>query len=624
MTQDDDLLAAYDLSAWDVPPPAAGLVDAVIDRAREPASVPALDTVERMGPRRTRRWWIAAAAAAAVAIVAIVVGVWGVQRPPKDEQGEVSAQAARALAIGSTTAALDPGTTVRWRRDKRRISVAQPRGTAMWTVAAEDTLVIDAGAMVASVEASGASLRVEVEMVNASDARAIGISAATAVAVALVTIVVYEGTVRVRHDGQTVNVVPGAHYEVRPPNAPEPIAVGGGPSDARIRELEDKIKVLEIERDAARTMTKTCDEVACVLTNYSGACCAKFKAAAKPPTQPAVPETLDRAAISGTMQPLTSKVLACPADGLDGIVKLRVVVGPDGSVTSATTSVTKAPVPAPLAYCIEAIVRAATFPRTVLGGSFVYPFKYAASAPVATCDADALREKGDDHLQNGMDGAALAAFEASMRCKNDPTLYRRAFLAACRSKNTPKARLYYPRLPAKDQGALSVMCVRNGISVGDEPTSCDAAALAEKGDDHLQSGMNAAALAAFEASLACTPDPMVARKAFMAACRSKNVTKAQRFYATLPPNQRSSLAQLCIRNGIQLDAPKAAGGVIKVASTPPAQIYLDGVDTGKTTPATVQATAGNHKITLSVKGDKFTYTVRVKEGETVTFSKDIQ
>jgi len=555
MTQspDDDLLAAYDLSAWDAPPPAAGLVDAVIERAREPAPVPALDTVERMAPRGTRRWWIAAATAA-VAVVAILVGVWGMQRPPKDGQGEVSAEAARVLAIGPTTAALDPGAQVRWRRDQRRIAVAQPRGTALWKVDAEDTLVIDAGAMVASVEASGASLRVEVEMVNVSDARAIGISAATAVAVALVTIVVYEGTVRVRHDGQTVNVVPGAAYQVRPPNAPEPIAVGGGPSDPRIRELEDKIRQLEAERDDARDAT-TCDEESCVLANYAGACCAKLQAAAKPPTRPAVPETLDRAAISGAMQPLASRLRACPADGFEGIVKLRVVVDADGTVTSATISVTKVSVPAPLASCIEKIVGGATFPRTVNGGSFVYPFKYtpAARPPVAACDADELRTKGDDHLQNGMDAAALAAFEASMRCRNDPALHRRAYLAACRSKNAPKARLYFGRLAPQDQGSLATICVRQGIAVGDGPTTCDAAALTEKGDDHLQAGMDAAALMAFEASLRCKADPTVVRKAFLAACRSKSAAKAQSLYKKLPPNQRSSLAQLCIRNGIQLD-----------------------------------------------------------------------
>jgi len=88
-------------------------------------------------------------------------------------------------------------------------------------------------------------------------------------------------------------------------------------------------------------------------------------------------------------------------------------------------------------------------------------------APPATkdCDADTLRQKGDDHLQQGMDGAALAAFEASMRCRPDPTLYRRAFLAACRSKNAGKAKLYYGKLPSKDATSLAMMCIRNGIQV---------------------------------------------------------------------------------------------------------------------------------------------------------------
>jgi len=81
------------------------------------------------------------------------------------------------------------------------------------------------------------------------------------------------------------------------------------------------------------------------------------------------------------------------------------------------------------------------------------------------CDADALRQKGDDHLQTGRDGAALAAFEQSMTCRPDPTLYRRAFLAACRSKNHAKAKLYYTKLPAKDAGSLAQMCIRNGIRI---------------------------------------------------------------------------------------------------------------------------------------------------------------
>ncbi|MBA3453768.1 MAG: FHA domain-containing protein [Deltaproteobacteria bacterium] len=81
------------------------------------------------------------------------------------------------------------------------------------------------------------------------------------------------------------------------------------------------------------------------------------------------------------------------------------------------------------------------------------------------CDADALRAKGDDHLGTGMDAAALAAFEKSMACRPDPGLVRKAYMAACRSKNTAKAKQYFGRLPASMQGSLAQICIRVGIQV---------------------------------------------------------------------------------------------------------------------------------------------------------------
>ncbi len=188
--------------------------------------------------------------------------------------------------------------------------------------------------------------------------------------------------------------------------------------------------------------------------------------------------------------------------------------------------------------------------------------KSAAVPPQAAppdCDADALRQKGDDHLQTGMDAAALAAFEASMRCRPNPALYRRAFLAACRSNNAAKANVYYPKLPSKDAAALSQMCARVGIKLDPHTPDpypakpdCDADALRQKGDDHLQSGMDAAALAAFEASMRCRPDPTLYRRAFLAACRSKNAAKAKAYFPKLPAKDATPLAQMCIRNGIQV------------------------------------------------------------------------
>ncbi len=81
------------------------------------------------------------------------------------------------------------------------------------------------------------------------------------------------------------------------------------------------------------------------------------------------------------------------------------------------------------------------------------------------CDADALKKKGDDYLGNGMDTAALAQFEASLRCKYDSGVVKTAFLAACRSKQAGKAKLYYAKLPPNQTSNYSQICLRFGITV---------------------------------------------------------------------------------------------------------------------------------------------------------------
>jgi hypothetical protein len=83
----------------------------------------------------------------------------------------------------------------------------------------------------------------------------------------------------------------------------------------------------------------------------------------------------------------------------------------------------------------------------------------------SACNADALRDEGQDHLQTGKDAAALASFEASMKCRPDAGLMRLAFMAACRSKNAPKAKFYYPQLPVATTTGIIQICVRNGITL---------------------------------------------------------------------------------------------------------------------------------------------------------------
>jgi hypothetical protein len=89
----------------------------------------------------------------------------------------------------------------------------------------------------------------------------------------------------------------------------------------------------------------------------------------------------------------------------------------------------------------------------------------ALATDPASCDADALRDKGQDYLQTGMDAAALTAFEDSMKCRSDAGLLRLAFMAACRSKNAAKAQALYPQLPTATTTGIVQICVRNGITL---------------------------------------------------------------------------------------------------------------------------------------------------------------
>jgi PEGA domain len=277
---DDNALAGIDLDAWaPPPPPAAGaLADAVVAQMRESAGAPARSpagapargakaagaTSAARGAGAARRRWPIVASVAAVTVAVAAAGVlvlsrFGSPPAPASGSGELRASRASHLELGPSSAELDPGAEVRWWREGRRIAAAQPRGAALWRVAAEDTLVIDAGATVASVEASGASLRVEAKM-NLSDARMFGASAVTAAAVALVTVIVYQGHVRVTSGGQTVLVEPGSTFEVRPRDLAEDAPTVGAASPEfeqmkrELRELQER--VLEAEQALAARETQ--------------------------------------------------------------------------------------------------------------------------------------------------------------------------------------------------------------------------------------------------------------------------------------------------------------------------------------------------------------------------------
>ncbi len=212
----DDTDDKLDLSAWEAPPPPADLADNVLARMAGTGVTPSIP--DETPPRRRRAWVIAGAAAACLALTAGTYALVQGTRRAAPTSGSVAAERAQSLSLDTVRAELDPGARVSWRREGGALHVQQPAGTVAWRVDDGERILIDAGATVASVEASGASLRVEVKM-NQMDARVLSGAALTAAAVSMVTIVVYEGYVKVGGSaGQpTVIVQPGSTYTVSPP-----------------------------------------------------------------------------------------------------------------------------------------------------------------------------------------------------------------------------------------------------------------------------------------------------------------------------------------------------------------------------------------------------------------------
>jgi hypothetical protein len=71
-----------------------------------------------------------------------------------------------------------------------------------------------------------------------------------------------------------------------------------------------------------------------------------------------------------------------------------------------------------------------------------------------------LKEKGMTNINMGQHAAALAQFEASLRCKADPYVLQLAFMEACASSNEAKANVYYHRLTRDQRKKFRQICIR--------------------------------------------------------------------------------------------------------------------------------------------------------------------
>ncbi len=80
-----------------------------------------------------------------------------------------------------------------------------------------------------------------------------------------------------------------------------------------------------------------------------------------------------------------------------------------------------------------------------------------------SCDAEALKEKGMTFINSGQHAAALAQFEASLKCKRDSYVVQLAFMESCSSSNSAKAKYYYRQLTPAQQQKFAQICIRQKV-----------------------------------------------------------------------------------------------------------------------------------------------------------------
>jgi hypothetical protein len=323
------------------------------------------------------------------------------------------------------------------------------------------------------------------------------------------------------------------------------------------------------------TVAASCDEVSCVLDNYQGACCAKFKQ----PASPALAETLDRAAIARVMDSLEPQIKACgdQAPAESGKIVIDAKVNAAGVVTQQSSSEAYSP---EVGLCVSEVVRLAQFPATKKGGAFSYPFNFQASSTVevATGNTGLTREQISKAVARARADIVRCAESSSLsgtvkvRVVVRPDGKVSALSATETYDNTVSGCILDVmkklRFPATaDGGAFSYPFVMRNPFVtrspspasGPTPTrvasaACDADALKDEGMELINRGEWAMALVKIEASLACKSDPYVVQLAFMAACSAKNAAKARHYYPKLSPAQQTKFAQVCTRNGVDYQA----------------------------------------------------------------------
>jgi TonB family protein len=120
-----------------------------------------------------------------------------------------------------------------------------------------------------------------------------------------------------------------------------------------------------------------CDETSCILSKYEKACCEKYKPKTSDlsaRTGGGLPEELDKMMVRAGVEKVKPRVVACGEKAAaKGTVRIAMSVSPAGAVTSAEVAETP---DAGLGACVLAAMKAASFGKSVNGGTFTYPFAF--------------------------------------------------------------------------------------------------------------------------------------------------------------------------------------------------------------------------------------------------------
>jgi hypothetical protein len=568
---DDDVPIGVDMTAWQAPPLPKNLADGVLARMHGGVVHEPID--------RPRRKWMMAGFAATVAAA---VAVWALARRGGERgatvAGVIRAERAQHLDLGDVVAEVEAGAEIQWQRSGAQLHVEQHAGTATWTVRGDETLVIDAGAKLASIEATGASLRVEVPM-NLSDRVVLG-SAATSAVVAALTVLVYEGRVHATHDGQTVVVAAGAPYQVpvQPPAPPTPtLPPTTTDSDVRIKAGESVV-IHDIDAPMVTVDSPCHANVLFVRTetitpyNYT-------------PSQRVPPDKMSMAIDPGH----TSYEVTCGTTHYTGTID--VIPDDDGYTRNDN-----------------------------LGGFQITEPARDVSWP------DPVRVSGSAGPRAGtvtVDGKVLATGSPiSMSGVSIPTDAQVFTTSVAGPRTVIAVRLDHPT------AGIHIFMLRplHFVATLDAPPHCDASPLIDQGKTQFARGMYKAALTSFETALRCKADPDVSRFAAMAACKVGAADKARRYFVEAADNAQRAIEQACATNHITLG--RKDYGTLEISSLPEAKVVIDDVDTGRTTPIAaynaLKLLPGKHKLTLVVGAERHSYDFVVEPGGTLKMSKSLK